>query len=55
MTVADLLTVLQTLNPDYYIDVSDNNGETYSISSARQYDTPYAGGWGIATVQVTCD
>lgn len=55
MTVADLITVLQTMNPDYYITVDDNNGEEYSILSAQQYDTPYAGGWGIVTLQVTCD
>lgn len=61
MTVAELIAVLQTMNPDLPVEVNDNNSNViYNIDAVDQYDMdciidPDENDYPVVMIQVNCN
>ena len=61
MTVAELIAVLQTMNPDLSVEINDNNnGEIFIIDAVDQYDMdciidPDENDYPVVMIQVNCN
>jgi len=61
MTVAELIAVLQTMNPNFPVEINDNNGgEIYNIAAVDQYDMdciidPDENDYPVVMIQINCD